>query len=260
MMHAIERLRQARQARGMDLPALAKRTRLRVHLFEAVDHGRWDDLPRGVYARAVIRAYAEAVGLDPNAVVTEVAPLLPRAEDPLDGMARVRGFERRPPASSAADADPPAGPAQPPEPHGVGAAPWSRLALASAFDASILAFLVLLLVLVTAGLSGASVPEVLEAGAGSVAMLAALVVGLYFFLLGGIVGATPGERLAGAPEPRQAFRGTAAVAGRRAGRLLLEESSIVLAVLARRSDLPPAGDRPEAPRSRTRWEAPAAAP
>lgn len=257
MMHAIERLRQARQAQGMDLAAVAKRTRLRVHLFDAVDHGRWDDLPRGVYARAVIRAYAEAVGLDPNAVVTEVAPLLPRAEDPLDGMARVRGFERRPPAPPPADTDPPV---EPLEPQGVGAAPWPRLALASAFDASILALLVLLLVLVTAGLSGTSVPRVLEAGAGSVAMLAALMVGLYFFLLGGIVGVTPGERLAGAPEPRQAFRGTAAVAGRRAGRLLLEESSIVLAVLARRSHLPPAGDRPGAPRSRTQWEAPATAP
>jgi hypothetical protein len=42
-----------------------------------------------------VRAYAAAVGLDPRQVLEAVAPALPQPEDPLDGLARVRGFARR---------------------------------------------------------------------------------------------------------------------------------------------------------------------
>ena len=72
-MEILEQMRQAREELGLDLHALEHRTRVRLHLLEAVEQGRFEDLPRGVYARAVVRAYATAVGMDPNRVVTAVA-------------------------------------------------------------------------------------------------------------------------------------------------------------------------------------------
>jgi hypothetical protein len=260
MMQVTERLRHAREAHGLDLDALARRTRLRVHLLAAVDEGRWDDLPRGVYARAVVRAYAEAVGLDPRAAVTEVAPLLPAPEDPLDGMARVRGFDRRPSAQPAA-ADPPAdvGPAAAGSPAPATAAPSEelrRIATAAAIDGSILAGAILALLLLTGAFAGAGIARVLETAAFSVGLLSAVIVALYFFLLGGICGATAGEQWAGAI-PRRPFRGTAGEAWARGSRALLQEGSIIATVLL--PGHPDPGDTPAAGRSRTRWEAPAAA-
>jgi hypothetical protein len=89
-------MRHARESLGLELDGLARRTRIPVHQLEAVETGRLDALPRGVYARAIIRAYASAVGLEPNNAVAEMAPLLPEAEDALAGIARVRGFTHVP--------------------------------------------------------------------------------------------------------------------------------------------------------------------
>lgn len=257
MMSLIERMRQAREARGLDLHALAARTRLRVQYFEAVDQARWGDLPRGLYARAVVRAYADAVGVDPGAAVAEVTTLLPVAEDPLDGMARVRGCERAQPAREAdpIQADPPD--ALPSGPSG-SAADLRRLAAAAAADGAILAGLILVLLLLTAGVARVPVSHALETASAGAGLLASMLVALNFYLLGGIGGATPGERLTGSARVPPVFRGTASAAGRRAARLLLQESSIVAAALSR-AWAPASGDTPGARRSGTRWEEPAAA-
>lgn len=249
-MQILERLRLAREEHGLDIDALARRTRLRTHLLEAVEQGRWDDLPRGVYARAVVRAYAEAVGMDPHRVVTEVASLLPAAEDPLDGMARVRGFERRPAAP-----DPqPDGNRSAEAPGGDGMAVHARIAAAAAIDGAVLAALTLPMLAATAALARVPLADVVDVAAPAIGLLAALVAPLYFFLLGAIGGATPGERLAGPPAARGPFRGTAEMALRQTGALVLRESSILLAVLL---PWPPAareGGTPAAVHSGTPWE------
>lgn len=256
MMQVLERLRRAREEHGLDIDALAKQTRLRVHLLEAVEQGRWADLPRGVYARAVVRAYAEAVGEDPNRVITDVAPFLPEPEDPLDGMARVRGFERTPPV--AAPEPSPAVSKDEPRAEPAGMAAHARTAAAAAIDAVVLAALVLPVIAATAALCGVPIAMLVEVAAPAIVMLAALVAALYFLLLGGIGGATPGGRLAGQPAEPHAFRGTATQAIRRAWALVLRESSIVGALLpwpdARRE-----ARRLAASRSGTPWEERAAA-
>lgn len=253
MMQVLERLRRAREEQGLDIDALAKRTRLRVHLLEAVEQGRWADLPRGVYARAVVRAYAEAVGEDPNRVITEVAPLLPEPEDPLDGMARVRGFERTP-----SPAAPEPSPAVSKDAEPAGMAAHARTAAAAAIDAAVLAALILPVIAATAALCGVPIATLVEVAAPAMVMLATLVAALYFLLLGGIGGATPGARLAGQPAAPRAFRGTATQAIRRAWALVLRESSIVGALLpwpdARRD-----ARRLAAARAGTPWEERAAA-
>src|SRR5215471_2795157 len=86
-----EQLRCARVQRGEDLATLSARTGLRVHYIRAIEEGRFADLPPGIYGRAAIRAFAAAYGLDPDTVLADCDALLPRVEDPIDALARVRG-------------------------------------------------------------------------------------------------------------------------------------------------------------------------
>lgn len=224
MMQILERLRQAREAQGVDLEALAQRTRLRIHLLEAVEQGRFDALPRGVYARAVVRAYAEAVGLDPNRVVTEVAPQLPEPEDPIEGLARVRGFERPPPSPSAGET-----PIEAPLPAAARTAiPLARAAAVAALDTTVLLAFAAIITVATATVCGVTVPELFELAAPALLAQAVFAGALYFILLGGVGGATLGERIVEPQASRRRFRGTLGEATRRAGHLALREASFVL--------------------------------
>src|SRR5262252_459097 len=91
-----ELLRCARENRGDDLSTLSARTGLRVHHIRAIEEGRFRDLPRGIYARAAIRSYATACGLDPDVVLRDCDPLLPHVEDPIGAFARARGISPSP--------------------------------------------------------------------------------------------------------------------------------------------------------------------
>ena len=64
-----ERLRKAREARGFDLKDLARTLRIRPEYLEALEACRFEALPEPVLARAYLKRYARALGLDP-------APLL----------------------------------------------------------------------------------------------------------------------------------------------------------------------------------------
>jgi transcriptional regulator with XRE-family HTH domain len=61
-------LRAERERRGLTLRAISENTKVSVPLLEGLeadDISRW---PGGIFRRAFVRAYAEAVGLDPDAV------------------------------------------------------------------------------------------------------------------------------------------------------------------------------------------------
>jgi transcriptional regulator with XRE-family HTH domain len=253
MTQILEQLRQAREAQGLDVEALAHRTRLRVHLLEAVEQGRFEALPRGVYARAVVRAYAEAVGIDPHRVITEVASQLPEPEDPIEGMARVRGFER-PAQPSAAVETPDAGSGELPRPTTGLGPPAVQATVAAAIDTTVLLAATAILTAGTAAVSGIAVPEVVRLAAPAILAQALLVGGLYFVLMGGVGGATLGERVVEPQASRRRFRGTLGAAARRAGRLALRQASIVVSVAMPWPAPGPDGRREER-RSRTRLEA-----
>src|SRR5437763_1025139 len=87
-----ERLRRAREASGLDLAMLARRSGIRVEHLRAIEDGRFADLPRGIYARAAVRAFALASGLDPRDVLAECEALLPGVEDPILALGRRRGL------------------------------------------------------------------------------------------------------------------------------------------------------------------------
>jgi len=56
-------LREARESLGLDLAQVAEDTRIRVPFLEAIEDGRFQDLPGSAYAPAFLRGYAACVGL-----------------------------------------------------------------------------------------------------------------------------------------------------------------------------------------------------
>jgi len=63
-------LRDQREARGLDLATVEKSLKIRRANLEAIEEGRFDELPGAAYIPAFLRAYAAHVGLDPEKVMT----------------------------------------------------------------------------------------------------------------------------------------------------------------------------------------------
>ena len=60
------RLREAREARNMELRDVAATTKISVGALEALEQNDFGPLPGGIFTRAFVRAYASEVGLDPE--------------------------------------------------------------------------------------------------------------------------------------------------------------------------------------------------
>jgi hypothetical protein len=77
----------------MTLADISDSVRIRQARLEALEHGDLSGWPKGLYARAWIRAYAEAIGLDPAETVDEFCRLFPhgdrRARVTLDDLAAI---------------------------------------------------------------------------------------------------------------------------------------------------------------------------
>jgi hypothetical protein len=90
-------LRRRRIRSGLSLEELSFRTKVSVELWDAMENNDFSRWPAGVAARANIRAYAEAVGVDPVATVDEFCRLVPqgdrRAERIVRGTAEILGHQ-----------------------------------------------------------------------------------------------------------------------------------------------------------------------
>jgi transcriptional regulator with XRE-family HTH domain len=62
-------LRRSREGRGIALGAVASKTRIAPHHLEALERGDLAALPAGPFGRAYVRAYAEALGVDPEPIL-----------------------------------------------------------------------------------------------------------------------------------------------------------------------------------------------
>jgi cytoskeleton protein RodZ len=71
-----ERLRRAREAKGMSLDDVASQTRIPTRHLHHIEQGEWDALPAITYSVGFARAYGNAVGLDGAAIGAEVRELL----------------------------------------------------------------------------------------------------------------------------------------------------------------------------------------
>jgi transcriptional regulator with XRE-family HTH domain len=71
------RLRQRREERGIDLVTIARQTKIKQTLLEALERDDVSQWPTGVYRRAFIRAYARAIDFDPDTMVREFNECFP---------------------------------------------------------------------------------------------------------------------------------------------------------------------------------------
>lgn len=81
-----QQLKQAREARGLTLYQAEEATHIRRVFLEALEEGRFADLPGGVYARGFVKSYANYLGLDGQELVRlyrETAGSAPMALPPI---------------------------------------------------------------------------------------------------------------------------------------------------------------------------------
>jgi transcriptional regulator with XRE-family HTH domain len=71
------RLRQRRERQQIALSTIAEATKIKVSLLEALERDDVSHWPSGIFRRAFIRAYAHAIGLEPDIVVREFLDLYP---------------------------------------------------------------------------------------------------------------------------------------------------------------------------------------
>jgi len=79
------RLRQCREAHGIALDAVVRQTKIKRSLLEGLERDDVSGWPRGFFRRGFIRAYAQVIGVDPEAAVREFLadfPESPEISDP----------------------------------------------------------------------------------------------------------------------------------------------------------------------------------
>src|SRR5262249_35548342 len=64
-------LKKAREAKGISLDQIAKKTRISTRLLTAIENEEFHLLPGGIFNRGFIRAFAETVGVDPDQAVAD---------------------------------------------------------------------------------------------------------------------------------------------------------------------------------------------
>ena len=71
------RMKRAREAKGVSLREIAETTKLSINALEALERDDISKLPGGIFSRAFVRSYAHEVGLDPEQTVREFIEQFP---------------------------------------------------------------------------------------------------------------------------------------------------------------------------------------
>lgn len=85
------RLRSERERRGISLETIASVTKVGVELWEGLERNDFSRWPTGIFARAFVRDYALAVGLDPDEVIDEFCRLFPIGDRRAERLIRAHG-------------------------------------------------------------------------------------------------------------------------------------------------------------------------
>jgi transcriptional regulator with XRE-family HTH domain len=90
-------LRRIRLQRGVSLQQLATDTKVSETLWAGLERNDFSRWPNGIFARAYVREYAKAIGVDPEATVDEFCRWFPngdrRALPTIKGQAQIVGHE-----------------------------------------------------------------------------------------------------------------------------------------------------------------------
>lgn len=85
------RLRSERERRGISLETIASVTKVGVELWEGLERNDFSRWPTGIFARAFVRDYALAVGLDPDEVIDEFCRLFPVGDRRAERLIKAHG-------------------------------------------------------------------------------------------------------------------------------------------------------------------------
>lgn len=85
------RLRSERERRGISLETIASVTKVGAELWEGLERNDFSRWPTGIFARAFIRDYALAVGLDPDEVIDEFCRLFPIGDRRAERLIKAHG-------------------------------------------------------------------------------------------------------------------------------------------------------------------------
>jgi cytoskeleton protein RodZ len=97
-----DKLREARERRGVSLRQIANATKISISVLEALERNDISRLPGGIFGRAFVRSYAIEVGLDPDDIIQEFIARFPHdsvtaghpAAEPLDDHEEIEGSRR----------------------------------------------------------------------------------------------------------------------------------------------------------------------
>ncbi|MDQ0175734.1 helix-turn-helix domain-containing protein [Bacillus chungangensis] len=97
-----DRLKEERKAKGLDLDDLQRITKIQKRYLIGIEEGNYEMIPGKFYVRAFIKQYAEAVGLQPEALFEEYKKEIPVAyEDDLpEQLSRVQARRSVSPANA----------------------------------------------------------------------------------------------------------------------------------------------------------------
>jgi hypothetical protein len=196
----------ARINRQLTLQQIALRTALSPSVLRHIDEGRFEMLPSGVYARSYVRAFATAVGLDPEEALSQVEPYLPGLPDAIAAMHESQALTawerltrrlapaRQKLAETSASLRPvvkraPGGPDGTAPRRKQDLTPWA----AAAIDATLLVAVDAFLVMLISWSSGIALDVLLRETGLALALFCAIPVLLYFLFFGGIAGSTLGQ-------------------------------------------------------------------
>jgi transcriptional regulator with XRE-family HTH domain len=73
-------LRRTRLQRGITLQTISEQTKISVEMLAGLERNDFAQWPYGIYARAYVRQYAYAIGVDPDATVDEFCRWFPQGD------------------------------------------------------------------------------------------------------------------------------------------------------------------------------------
>ncbi|MCH8269050.1 MAG: helix-turn-helix domain-containing protein [Acidobacteria bacterium] len=100
MSSAGENLKNEREARGISLREISEHTKISVRFFKAIEEGKMELLPGGIFNKSFVRHYAAYIGLDEQQTVAEYFEEVRREQEaanpqviasPKEGMLRPTG-------------------------------------------------------------------------------------------------------------------------------------------------------------------------
>jgi transcriptional regulator with XRE-family HTH domain len=90
-------LRRIRLQRGVSIESIVKATNVSKALWEGLERNDFTRWPAGIYARANVRSYAQAIGVDPESTVDDFCRWFPhgdrRAQLVIRGQAEIVGHQ-----------------------------------------------------------------------------------------------------------------------------------------------------------------------